>query len=219
MVLVIIIILICLFLIFIMFKSYRQNEFNMVGYNIGKYLLGPIFKFYYPYKIINKLDVPASGPVIFCCNHIHFMDQFLTVLESSRPIHYLAKNEYFLNRKTKWFFAGTGCIPVNRSIHDENAKDKAREVLKKGLCLGIFPEGTRNKTKKILLPFKFGAVSLAKEMDAYLIPIAITGHYKFRTKDLKVNFGEAYKIESVDLEKENKILEAKVLSLIKEAKK
>ncbi len=219
MIVTIILIFLCLYIIFLTFKSCQKNEFKMFWYNLGKYTLGPIFRFYYPYKVINKPVVPEDGPVIFCCNHINFMDQFLTVLEVKRPIHYLAKNEYFLNRKVRWFFKGTGCIPVNREIHDENAKEKAREVLEKGLALGIFPEGTRNKTKKVLLPFKHGAVSLASKSNATIIPVGITGTYKFRTKDLKVNFGTPYKIESTDLEKENQKLTETILSLIKEAKK
>ncbi len=219
MVVTIILILLCLFIIFLIFKSFKKNEFNMFGYNLGKYILGPIFKLYYPYKVVNKPVVPEEGPVIFCCNHIHIMDQFLTVLEVKRSIHYMAKNEYFLNRKVKWFFAGTGCIPVNREIHDEYAKEKAMEVLNKGLALGIFPEGTRNKTKKVLLPFKYGAVSLASKSKATIIPVGISGTYKFRTKNLKVNFGTPYKIESSDLAKENQKLYDTILNLIKEAKK
>ena len=63
----------------------------------------------------------------------------------------MAKKEYFDSAKTRWFFKGVGCIPVDRSIHDDNAKNKALDVLNKGLCFGIFPEGTRNRTQEKLL--------------------------------------------------------------------
>jgi 1-acyl-sn-glycerol-3-phosphate acyltransferase len=131
----------------------------------------------------------------------------------------MAKIEYFQDHKVSWFFKLAGCIPVNRQIHDENAKEKAIEVLEKGLALGIFPEGTRNKTKKLLQPFKFGAVSMAKKADATIIPYAITGTYKFRTKDLKVTFGEPFKVTDMELEEANKKLYNTVLKLIKANKR
>ena len=73
------------------------------------------------------------------------MDQCGTILASKRAIHYMAKKEYF-DGKFAWFFKMMGCISVNRSIHDDEAKKKAMDVLKDGKALGIFPEGTRNKT-------------------------------------------------------------------------
>ena len=189
----------------------------MFGFNLGKYSLGWLFKLYYPFKVINKENIKnLEGPIIVCGNHIHLMDQFLPILNINRPIHYLAKIEYFNNKKTRWFFKGTGCIPVNREIHDQNAKDLAMDVLNKGLALGIFPEGTRNKTKELLLPFKHGAVSLAKKSNATIVPFAIKGDYKFRTKNLKIIFGKPYKILSDDIDKENNKLHKIILDLLKE---
>ena len=202
-----------------MFKAYKENEFNMFWYNFLKYPLGLIFKIYYPYKVINKKYAKTEGPVIYAGNHIHLMDQCLVILNSNRSIHYLAKKEYFDNAKTRWFFKMVGCIPVNREIHDENAKNKAYEVLEKNLALGIFPEGTRNKTTKLLLPFKFGAVSMAKKYNATIVPFAVTGNYKFRTKNLKINFGQPFKVTTDDLEKENEKLYQTILNLIKENQK
>lgn len=60
-----------------------------------------------------------------------------------------------------------GCIPVDRKIHDENAKSEAIEVLKNNEVIGIFPEGTVNRTNDIILPFKYGAVSFAKDRCLY----------------------------------------------------
>ena len=112
-----------------------------------------------------------------------------------------------------------GCIPVDRQIHDENAKEKAIEVLNKGLALGIFPEGTRNKTNKLLQPFKFGAVSMAKKTNATIVPYAITGNYRFRTKNLKITFGEPFKVNDMELEDANNKLFNIVLDIIKSENK
>ena len=47
----------------------------------------------------------------------------------------------------------------------------------------------------ILLPLKFGAVSLAHKTDSLIVPYAITGDYKFRSKNLTVRIGEPFAIE------------------------
>ena len=118
-----------------------------------------------------------------------------------------------------WFFKMAGCISVNRSIHDEKAKEQAINILNNGYALGIFPEGTRNKTKEVLQPFKFGAVSMAQKTGAYVIPFAITGKYKFRN-NLTVCFGKPFKIKKdMSLDDANEKLWNNVLTLIKENKK
>ena len=202
----ILLILFVMYLIFIAFKSFGKNEFNMFGFNFVKYLIGWFFRLWYPFKTENKKVVPKEGPILLCGNHIHLMDQCLPILCISRPVHYMAKMEYFTNPKTKWFFKLSGCIPVNRQIHDEDAKSRAIDVLNKGLALGIFPEGTRNRTKELLQPFKFGAVSMAKKTNATIVPYAITGTYKFRTKDLKITFGTPFKVGDMELSEANEKL-------------
>ena len=211
-------IIVCLYIIFLAFKSFKKNEFNMFGFNFFKYTLGWFFRFWYPFKTENKEVIPKDGPILLCGNHIHLMDQCLAILSTNRPVHYMAKMEYFTNPKTRWFFKLAGCIPVNRQIKDENAKSAALDVLNKELALGIFPEGTRNKTNELLQPFKFGAVSMAKKTNATIVPFAITGDYKFRTKNLKVTFGKPFKVGKMELEEANDKLYNEILNIIKKEK-
>lgn len=213
------IILVCIYIIFVSFRAFKKNEFGMFWFHFFTPILGLIFRFYYPFKTENKKVIPKDGPILLCGNHIHIMDQCLPILCTTRGVHYMAKIEYFWDPKTRWFFKMMGCIPVNRQIHDENAKSKAMEVLEKGLALGLFPEGTRNKTKELLQPFKFGAVSMAKKTNATIVPFAVTGEYKFRTKNLKVTFGEPFKVGDMELEEANEKLYNIILDLIKKERK
>ena len=226
------------------------------------------------------------------------MDQCNVIVSTKRPIHYMAKKEYFdpqyKEGKFGWFFRSAGCIPVDRQIHDDAAKGAALDVLNEGHALGLFPEGTRNglkeakakevydkyldsneisfedfyknakkirtsqvnyleellekkvikkkdikeninrvdeylqelvKSKKIkqkdydehfLLPFKFGAVSMAQKTDSYLLPFGISCDYRFRSKNLVVRIGKPFKVsKDDDLEKANKKLYNEIYSLIK----
>lgn len=127
----------------------------------------------------------------------------------------MAKKELFESKFTNFFFRNMCCIPVNRSIHDKDAKNEAVEVLKNNEVLGIFPEGTVNKTNEIVLPFKYGAVSFAKKTNAYIVPFAITGKYKIFRRSIKITYGKPYKVKQ-DLEVENNRLMNTVKRMIKE---
>ncbi len=188
-------------------------------YNFFKIIFKFPFCLYYLPKWENKEVIPKEGPIIFCGNHRHLYDQFLPMIATKRIIHYMAKKEYF-DGKFAWFFKATGCISVNRSIKDVKSASQAIRVLKKGYALGIFPEGTRNKTNEVLLPFKKGVVSLAQKTGATIVPFVITGKYKFLKGKLKCTFLEPLKINKEDdLDKVNETLHNMMLKAIEKSVK
>ena len=192
-------------------KSQKNN--GETAYKMLTPLMRFLFKIYYNPKIENKEAIPKEGPIIIVCNHKHVYDQCLAIMATKRTIHYMAKKEYFEGRHA-WFFRMVGCIPVDRSKKDDEAVKAALDVLKKKEALGLFPEGTRNKTDQFLLPFKFGAVSMAHKTDALLVPFGLTGDYKFRSKNLTIRFGKPFKVGD-DLAKANEKLEKEVEKLMR----
>ncbi len=191
---------------------------NKFWYKILKFLLKPVYKIYYNPKIYCKENLKVEGPIIIAGNHIHLMDQCNVIISTKRIINYMAKKEYFDSNKTRWFFKLVGCIPVDRNKKDPNAKNSAIEILNSGGAIGIFPEGTRNKTEEKLLPFKYGAVSMARETNATIIPVATVGTYKFRSKNLKIKIGVPFKVEKMSLEIANKKLYNEISKMIDELK-
>lgn len=197
-------------------------RFDEIGYKI----LSPFVKIYFKVKfkptIYGKENIPKEGPIILCGNHMHTHDQFNVLCVTNRVVHYMAKDEYFKG-KSAWFFKMACCIPVDRTIKDENAKSKAREVLERGGALGIFPEGTRNKTlgtknEVDLLPFKFGAVSLAKKTGALIVPFGISGKYTGKDGKLTTRIGKPIDISKMELEEANELLRKNILKLMKKSK-
>lgn len=188
-------------------------------FNFYKSILGIIFIIYYRPKFINKHFIPKDGPAIIAGNHIHLFDQCLPILSTKRMIFYMAKKEYF-EGKFAWFFKSSGCISVDRN-NKENAHiatKKAIQLLKKDNIIGIFPEGTRNKTNELLLPFKIGTVKMAKETQAYIVPFAITGKYKFWNNNLTITFFEPFKIQNMSLEDANEKLRNIILEHLKNSR-
>ena len=67
----------------------------------------------------------------------------------------------------------------------------------------------------ILLPLKFGTVSMASKTNAMIVPYAITGDYKFRSKNLTVRIGKPF-APGNDLAKANEKLDKAIKDLMKE---
>ena len=174
-------------------------------YRVVRTLGYPIFLLLYRPEFEGRNNIPKSGSVILAGNHTNNLDAAIMLAGPKRVVHMLAKKELFKSKISNAFFRSMGCIPVDRKIHDENAKSEAIEVLKNNEVIGIFPEGTVNRTNDIILPFKYGAVSFAKKTGAYIVPFTITGKYKLFRKSIKITYGKPYKVND-DLEIENKKL-------------
>ena len=180
----------------------KRPEERELGYKLLTPLMRGLFKFYYTPKIIGAEKIPQDSSIVIAGNHKHVYDQCLTIIATKRVIHYMAKKEYFDGCLAP-FFRAVGCIPVDRSKRDFSSAMSAMKVLKKDGAIGIFPEGTRNKTEDFLLHFKTGAVSMAKRTDSYIVPFGLTGDYKFRSKNLTVRYGEPFKVGDMSVEEAN----------------
>lgn len=187
-------------------------------YPVLRPLFTIIIKILYRPKIVNKENIPKDGSLVVAANHVHAFDPVLIGSCTKRTLHYLAKKELYKGIK-KLFFDIVGTLPVDRKNTNEGTIQKAEETLKKGGVIGLFPEGTRNRTNQDLLPFKKGAVNFAKNTDSLIIPVAIVGEYKIFKNSLTVIFGKPYKITTSDLDKANEELKNKISKLKKEGKK
>lgn len=168
---------------------------------------------FYRIDYINKENIPKTGPFILAGNHKNNLD-FIAVMSSTKEtIHFLAKKE--LLQRFGILFKKIGAIAVDRSKKNKEAITEGENILKNGGVIGIFPEGTFNKSEYIILPFKYGAVKMAIDTNAMIVPFAIVGEYKLFRKKIKIVFGKAYNIkEKSDLKSENIRLMNKVIKLL-----
>lgn len=149
----------------------KKNKFL---FQVIKLILEVLFIILFQPKVVNKHYMPSKGAAILASNHVNAIDPCLTSLVTRRSITYLAKKEVF-EGKFGWFFKATGCLPVDRQNGAHETTLKAISILKQQEVVGIFPEGTRNKTNEILQPFKMGAIKMAKETNSLIVPCAILG--------------------------------------------
>jgi len=137
---------------------------------------------------IDAHNVPRTGPLIIASNHIAYLDPPALGCVTPRVVTYMAKKELFDIKLLELFIRPLGAFPIDRS-GDIAAMKAAIGVLRTGACLGIFPEGTRNKegSEKAQL----GVALLASLSGAPVLPAYVSGtSHARRFAKITVVFGE-----------------------------
>lgn len=129
--------------------------------------------------VVGADSIPPDGPVIVAGNHVSYFDPPVLSIALNRPIRFIAKRELFQLPLLGHFLAAIGTFPVDRSRPDVKCVRRAVRVLERGEVLGIFPEGTRNKTPE-LLPFLYGVGWLAIVTRVPVVPVIIDGYIPMR---------------------------------------
>lgn len=179
-------------------------------YRIIRAPLAAVFKAVYKPSIIGKKNIPENGRIVLAGNHTNYLDCILVGCATKRCVHFLAKDE-LMKGPLKIIFKGLGIIPVNRRTKDKNALSNAEKMLEEDKLIGIFPEGTINRTDDIIMPFKYGAVRMAHDTGTNIVPFIITGKYKPFERGLKIEFMPAQVVEE-DLTASNE----KLMDTVKE---
>jgi 1-acyl-sn-glycerol-3-phosphate acyltransferase len=104
-----------------------------------------------------------------------------------RRVTFVAKAEYFDDKKTAWFFRGVGQIPIRREggSASERALESATAVLEQGGVFGIYPEGTRTRDG-YLHRGHTGVARLALRTGAPIVPVGMTGTDEINPIDRKL---------------------------------
>lgn len=116
---------------------------------------------------------------IFMANHVSNLDPPVLIPSVPGRCSVLVKKELFRTP-----ILGTGMhqadlVPVDRRDREAAIESirAATEVLKKGLHMVIYPEGTRSADGR-LLPFKKGPFHLAMDSGVPVIPVTILGTFE-----------------------------------------
>ncbi|MCR5079130.1 MAG: 1-acyl-sn-glycerol-3-phosphate acyltransferase [Bacilli bacterium] len=112
-------------------------------------------------------------PYLMIMNHRSNFDQMAIIAKLKTMLICITKPENFDFPIAGPFIHHAGFIPINRENMAEGieAIHKGSSYLEKGYCnMGVAPEGTRNKTEELLLPYKPGSFHIATDIGA---PIAV----------------------------------------------
>lgn len=128
-----------------------------------------------PVCITGTEHIPESS-CIFMSNHQSNFDILSLIAKLPRRIYWIAKKELFEIPVFGTSMRRAGYIPLDR-LNGRNAlksMEMAAEIIRKGKCVVMFPEGTRS-TDRRLLPFKRGGFMLAVRAGVPVVPITING--------------------------------------------
>ncbi|SDY86345.1 1-acyl-sn-glycerol-3-phosphate acyltransferase [Evansella caseinilytica] len=190
-------------------------------YRFGQLLCRCFFRLFFRVQILGKENIPASGGVLLCCNHIHNFDPPLLGAFIKRQTRYMAKAELFEVPILKTLITKVGAFPIRRGMSDRQALRTGLKLLKDGEVIGIFPEGTRSKTGELGEGLA-GVGFFALRSDAAVVPCAITGSYKpFST--VKLIYGKpldltSFKESRASAEEVTKKIMAGIQNLLNEYK-
>jgi 1-acyl-sn-glycerol-3-phosphate acyltransferase len=121
-------------------------------------------------------DFDHKGTYIFMCNHVSNLDPPIVIPLIPRRTSVLVKKELFRIPILAHAMRLARFVPVDRRNRDAAIASiqAATEVLRSGINMSVFPEGTRSPDGK-LLPFKKGPFHLAMESGVPILPISIYG--------------------------------------------
>lgn len=127
-------------------------------------------------KIVNAQNLPPKEvAVVFVANHCSYLDIY-SFASLQRRIKYLSKSEIFKIPIVGWAMEMAGNIAVRRQDKRGlmEAYRKMVTIVRNGLSLVVFPEGTRSETGK-MRRFQGGAFRAAKQNKAPIVPVTILG--------------------------------------------
>lgn len=157
-------------------------------YRFGRAIIKLLNLILYNIHVEGEENIPETGGVVLCPNHISNYDPLAVATHMNRQVHFLAKAELYKNFIVRKVLLAVGTIPVDRGkVSLETLKESLR-VLKNGEILGIFPEGTRVKNGERRKPME-GFVVFALKTKSPILPVHIEGEYKFRGK-INIKFGK-----------------------------
>ncbi|MBL0387794.1 1-acyl-sn-glycerol-3-phosphate acyltransferase [Tumebacillus sp. ITR2] len=160
----------------------------MMLYRLFRSIFGGYLTLMNRFESVGQENIPASGGVMLCSNHISNWDPILLGCGMERQVHFMAKAELFKIPVVKNLVTAWGAFPVNRGAGDRQSLRTALKVLEDGKCMGLFPEGSRSKTGE-LGEGQTGVAFFAMRSDCAVVPIAIVGSYKPFRK-VKIVYGK-----------------------------
>lgn len=128
---------------------------------------------------------------VFAVNHESWFDSFVLGAVLPVPITFVSKKEMFRVPIYSYIIRRLRFVCVDRANPRDALKniDATVALLRSGLSVVVYPEGTTKKTEK-LGSFKRGAVLLAAKAGVPIVPIAVIGTSKVKTRgSLWIHFG------------------------------
>jgi 1-acyl-sn-glycerol-3-phosphate acyltransferase len=134
-------------------------------------------------KVVGMENVDPKGTYVFMSNHVSNIDPPILVPLIPRRTSLLGKKEVWRIPILASALNMADIVPVERHNRDSAIQSirKAGEVMRQGINMSLYPEGTRSADGR-LLPFKKGPFHLAMETGFPIVPVTMLNTYEMMPK-------------------------------------
>lgn len=146
---------------------------------VGRRTIGPAVKLLARLRVYGAERVPMSGGVVLAANHLSWIDPPALGAACPRTVYFMAKVEAHRVPGLGGFVRALGAFPVRRGESDREAVRTMRQIVRDGHALGLFVEGTRQRSGG-LGKVQPGAAMVAINEEVPIVPAAILGGYTWR---------------------------------------
>jgi 1-acyl-sn-glycerol-3-phosphate acyltransferase len=183
---------------------------------VGRVTIQPAVNLVARLEVYGAERVPLTGGLVVAANHFSWIDPPALGAACPRTLYFMAKVEAHRVPGLGELMRAFGTFAVRRGESDRDAVRRMREIVREGNALGMFAEGTRQRSG-VPGPVQPGAAMVAVNEEVPLIPAAIHGSQAWRLGNfapVSIAWGEpmtfeglprggkGYKEASVEVERE-----------------
>jgi 1-acyl-sn-glycerol-3-phosphate acyltransferase len=146
---------------------------------LGRWSLGALASGAARLQVHGKERIPPTGGLVVALNHLSWIDIPLFAYANPRNTYFVAKVEVHRVPGLGAFIRAFGTFSVRRGESDRDAVRRMREVVREGNVLGVFVEGTRQRSG-VPGDVQPGAAMVALQEDVPVICGAIDGSQRWK---------------------------------------
>jgi 1-acyl-sn-glycerol-3-phosphate acyltransferase len=170
-----------------------------LAWKLGRPIIYPLIRAFAPLRVYGKERVPREGGVVMAFNHFSWIDPPVFGAASPRTVYFMAKIEAHRVPGLGHLMRLFGTFSVRRGESDREAVRMMRQIVREGHALGLFAEGTRQRTG-VPGAVQPGAAMVALQEDVPVVPAAIHGTQDWKPgnfKPVSVVWGEPLRFEGL----------------------
>jgi 1-acyl-sn-glycerol-3-phosphate acyltransferase len=168
----------------------------VMWWSVGKGVFGTLAWTTARLKAYGRERVPREGGAILAMNHFHYMDPAAFGAASPRRVVFAAKIEMHRVPGLGQLIRSHGTLSIRRGESDRDALRRMRETVRQNHLLGMFVEGTRQRSG-VPGEAKPGAAMVAIQEGVPIVPAAVHGSqvWRWNFKPVSVAFGEPMRFD------------------------
>jgi 1-acyl-sn-glycerol-3-phosphate acyltransferase len=148
-------------------------------WSVGRLTIQPFVQVVARLRVYGAERVPLTGGLVMAANHFSWIDPPALGAASPRTVYMMAKVEAHRVPGLGELMRSFGAFPVRRGESDRDAVRTMRQIVRDGNALGMFVEGTRQKSG-VPGPAQAGAAMVAITEGVPVIPVAFHGSQRWR---------------------------------------